>query len=262
VPESPDGGRIIEEMLRLSRAAAEQQTVEPTIHPRDFIYWFLCTHPHLSHESAINYYYQDGGRSADKLAELVAQFTGLNQDSVKVLEFASGYGCVSRHIKKRPQFDLVSSDIHPEAVDFLTNRIGVKAILSSHVPEQFSPAEKYHVVFALSFFSHMPKSTFGRWVRSLFSALNTPGYLVFTTHGLKSSQRLQITADDIPADGFWFRATSEQHDLDFDEYGLSLTTPDFVIGEIHRQIGAPIVAYKHAHWWDHQDLWVVKREKS
>ncbi len=88
------------------------------------------------------------------------------------------------------------------------------------------------------------------------------GYLIFTTHGLKSCENLEITPADVPSDGFWFSAHSEQDDLDTAEYGCTLATPDFVIPEIYRQTGgAPIVIYKFGHWWEHQDLYVVKREK-
>jgi hypothetical protein len=248
-------------MLRLNETVAEEIGVVPDVHQKDFIYWFCCMHPNLPLEYAINYYFRDGANSAAKIAELISTFADLDTSSVKLLEFASGYGCVSRHLKKYPRIDLVSCDIHAEAIEFLKDRIGVKAHQSAHVPEQFSAPETYDVVFALSFFSHMPKSSFGRWLRTLFQALRTPGYLIFTTHGLKSGEPIGITPQDIPADGFWFAKKSEQHDLEVEEYGLTVTTPDYVIGELYRQTGAPIVAYKHAHRWDHQDLWVVKRER-
>jgi len=259
--ERPVPGVFNEEMLRLNHAAAMEQGVEAAVHSDDFIYWFCCTHPSFTVESAINYYFEDGRRSADKLADLVVALGYGNERPVKLLEFASGYGCVSRHLKKHAQFDLVSCDIHPEAIDFLGGRIGAKTMRSAHVPEQFSPPEKYDVVFALSFFSHMPKTSFGRWIRALFDALSVPGYLVFTTHGLKTCGSFGLTPSDIPADGFWFAPNSEQKDLDTAEYGSALSTPDFVIGEIYRRTGAPIVAYKHGEWWTHQDLWVIKRER-
>jgi hypothetical protein len=231
------------------------------VHPQDFVYWFMCAHPNHTTETAIDYYFRDGGHSASKLLDIVTALGYEKNRSVKLLEFASGYGCVSRHLKKYSRLDLVSCDIHPEAIDFLANQIGVKTMASAHVPEQFSPPETYDVVFALSFFSHMPRTSFGRWLRTLYSALNAPGYLVFTTHGLKSAVCYGLTPEDIPADGFWFKPLTEQKDLDSEEYGATLTTPDFVIGEIYRQTGAPIVAFKHGEWWTHQDLWIVKREK-
>ena len=261
VAERPVYSAFTEEMLHYNRVAADGQGVEPAVHRQDFIYWFCCNHPKQTLETAANYYFQDGERSAAKLADLVAALGYEKDRPVKLLEFAAGYGCVSRHLKKNSQLDLVSCDIHPEAIDFLANRIGVKTLMSVHVPEQFSPPEKYDIVFALSFFSHMPKTSFGRWIRALFDALSVPGYLIFTTHGLKSCDCFGITPNDIPADGFLFVSQSEQNDLDTAEYGSALATPDFVTAEIYRQTGAPIVAYKHGEWWTHQDLWVIKREK-
>jgi hypothetical protein len=259
--ERPTPGVVTEEMLCLNQVAAEKNGVESLVHPQDLIYFWCCTHPSFTLEAAINYYFWDGGRSADKLAKVIAGLDFEQDRRVKLLEFASGYGCVSRHLKKNPKLELVSCDIHPAAVEFLADRIGVRSLQSAHVPEQFSPPEKYDIVFALSFFSHMPKSTFGRWVKALYSAVQAPGYLIFTTHGVESLQYMNLTPKDIPADGFWFSAHSEQKDLDTEEYGVTVSTPDFVIGEIYRQIGAPIASYKYGEWWDHQDLWVIRRER-
>jgi hypothetical protein len=259
-------GILTEEIVRLNLAAAQARGVESAVHPADFIYWFACTHPSHTLESAIEYYFSGGERSARQLANHLAALGYGGDRSVKLLEFASGYGCVSRHLKKYPRFDLVSCDIHPEAMDFIANEIGVKTMPSVHVPEQFSPPEKYDVVFALSFFSHMPKTSFGRWIRALYEALAVPGYLVFTTHGLKSlvlhfQAHFHISESDLSADGFWFAPESEQADIEAAEYGSTISTPDFVIGEIYRQTGAPIVLHKQAEWFGHQDLWVIKREK-
>ena len=67
---------------------------------------------------------------------------------------------------------LTSCDIHSEAIDFLDRQIGVKTLQSVHLPEQFATIEKYDVVFVLSFFSHMPRSSFGRWLRALYGSLS------------------------------------------------------------------------------------------
>ena len=255
----PDDGTLTDEMERVIKAEARTLGVEPYVHPHDFIYRFCCTHPLLTVASGTEYYFEDGQRSARKLDDIVAGLDDLDPASVSLLEFASGYGCVTRHLKRLPKFKLVACDIHPEAIDFLTRRIGVRSILSTRQPGDFSQPRSYDVVFALSFFSHMPARSFGGWLRALYRTLSVPGYLIFTTHGLKSCPHMGITPADIPADGFWFRAGSEQFDLDTADYGTTISTPDFVIGEIFRQTGAPIVAYRHAGWWEHQDLWVVKR---
>jgi SAM-dependent methyltransferase len=259
VPIPANDGALTEEMLRLNELAAEKQGVPPDVHPGDFIFWFVTSQ--LSLDGACNYYFEDGARSADRLNNELTALFGEEKQPIKLLEFASGYGCVARHLKKNPRLDLTSCDIHPAAIEFLKNTIGVNALQSAHTPEQFTTPQKYDAIFALSFFLHMPKSTFGRWIKALYGALNAPGYLLFTTHGIKSLGGLQITAEDVGPDGFWFHAHSEQHDLDAEEYGVTLSLPEFVIPEVHRMVGAPIANYKQAAWWNHQDLWIVKRER-
>lgn len=63
----------------------------------------------------------------------------------------------------------------------------------------------------------------------------------------------------IPRDGFWFLPQSEQKDLSTSEYGQTIVTPDFVIGEVYRQTGAPMVLYRSAFWWEHQDLYILTK---
>jgi SAM-dependent methyltransferase len=258
---SDDETSLSEEMVRLNQVAAGVNDVESAVHPQDFIYSFCCKHPLMSLAGGVSYYFEDGALSARKFVDLVNDFDDLNHQPIKVLEFASGYGCVSRHLKKFRHLDVVSSDIHPEAIRFLGSRLGVKTLLSAHVPEEFPRSEKFDVVFALSFFSHMPKSTYGRWLQALYRSLEAPGYLIFTTLGLKACRDNGITPDDIPADGFWFESRSEQHDLDTGEYGMTISTPEFVRSVVQSQTEGAIIAFKHGGWWDTQDLWVLKREK-
>ena len=260
-PNPPEAGHLTDKMIRLNRENAATTDVVAAVHPQDFIYWFCCKNPHLTLEAAISYYFSDGARSADKLNGLVTELGFERGQPIKLLEFASGYGCVTRHLKKQARWDLTSCDIHSEAIDFLDRQIGVKTLQSVHIPEQFATIEKYDVVFALSFFSHMPKSSFGRWLRALYGSLRAPGYLIFTTHGVKSCGAFGITPDEIPADGFRFWANSEQDDLDTVEYGSTLAASEFVINEIYHQLGAPIARFKQAGWWGLQDLWVVKKDK-
>jgi len=257
----PEAGHLTDDMIRVNREAAAAMGVVAAVHPQDFIYWYCCRHPHRTLEDAISYYFSDGARSAAKLDGLVTELGFEPGQPINLLEFASGYGCVTRHLNKHARWDVTSCDIHSEAIDFLDRQIGVKTLQSARLPEQFATIEKYDVVFALSFFSHVPKSSFGRWLRALHGTLRAPGYLIFTTHGVKSCRAFGITPDDIPADGFLFWANSEQDDLDTVEYGSTLATSDFVINEIYHQVGAPIAKSKQAGWWGLQDLWVVKKDK-
>ena len=247
-----------DEMLRCNSEAAQRHGVEAACHPADFIYEFVVRHPSFSSiKQAVDYYFDDGARSAAKF-EAIVRGLAFPGHPLHILEFASGYGCVTRHLKRNQAWSLVACDIHSEAVEFLRNKLGVRALMSVHAPEDLSLDEKFDVIFALSFFSHMPRVTWGRWVKALFHHLKCPGYLVFTTHGLAS--RKAHGDPEIPIDGFWFTEMSEQHDLSRTEYGSTIVTPEFVMREVCEQTGEQVFDYKHAFWWDHQDLWVVKKK--
>jgi hypothetical protein len=122
------------------------------IHEKDFIFHFLRGLPHYSDdETARAEYFRSGEESASHLRDLLIEF--VDNPAPTILEFASGYGCVTRHLTSAiPGAMVTASDIHPEAVSFLESRLGVKAALSNAIPERFPIRTKFDVVFALSFF--------------------------------------------------------------------------------------------------------------
>lgn len=253
-------GELDAASCRLNAANAAPHGVVADVHPLDFIYRFCIENPcFATRELAVKYYFQTGADSAGKFRGVLRELYPGRTQPLDVLEFAAGYGCVTRHLARGgvPLLNLTSCDIHPQALTFLGEQIGVPVIASEQVPEKFHPGRQFDVVFALSFFSHMPRSTFGRWLRALFRTVRAPGYLAFTTQGLEGARH--IGCMEIPKDGYWFAPSSEQKDLDTAEYGSTLALPQFVIGEIYAQLAAPIAMYRYAHWWDTQDLWVVSK---
>jgi hypothetical protein len=249
---------ITQEMLTLHRKVAASFDVQPNIHPEDFMYWYFVTNrarfPFV--QAAIQHYFEHGAYSS-KMLSAVCTSLGYSEKHIKLLEFASGFGRVSRHLKQNSQFDLTACDIHPAAVEFLSSELGINAISSTHTPDHFSASGTFDIIFALSFFTHLPRETFGRWLQALFGALASPGYLIFTTHGLAAHKRMG--EPPLSDEGFFFAHQSEQKDLNTSVYGTNVATPDFVIAEIFKHSGAPIVSYKHAYWSGFQDLWIVKR---
>lgn len=239
---------------------AQKWDTIPHIHPEDFIFQFVWNHPSFASKGdAIEYYFNNGADSAEKLANLLADVCGYSEDKpCNLLEFASGYGCVTRHLEKAIPFSTVTaSDIHPQAMSFISDKLKVNTVLSHHLPEDFVQNPIYDVVFALSFFSHMPKITFTRWLRQLASFVKPNGFLIFTTHGLvtraKDAQEFLFDRD-----GFYFIAGSEQKDLDPVEYGSTFTMPRFVCSAIQEIPNLSLVYFQQAYWWEHQDVYIVK----
>ena len=139
------------------QSIASSLNVVADIHRCDYIYQFIADHPNYK-DSALQYYLSTGRQSAVNLREIIRECHP-NSPSVSILEFASGYGCVTRHFADvLPEATVTACDIHPAAVEFIANTIGVRSVHSAPVPERLALDGAFDVVFALSFFSHMPKS--------------------------------------------------------------------------------------------------------
>lgn len=251
---------ITDDMRTLAAKFAAELNVSDKIHPADFIFQFLITNPVFKDKAnAVRYYFYDGMQSAKLLNSLITELGIDTAAKPKVLEFASGYGCVSRQFANHmPDAETISCDIHQDAIDFLQNELGKPAVLSNSIPEMLELRSEFDIVFALSFFSHMPRLTWLRWLLALYARVKPNGYLIFTTQGLKTA-RLYMGNPKVPDDGFWFKPESEQGDLDSSEYGQTVVTETFVRDQLKYLPNAELVKHEEAFWWTHQDLYVIRR---
>jgi SAM-dependent methyltransferase len=152
-----------EEIRRLCHKAGARYQVCAQVHPEDFIFRFACTHPGFSTPAAaIGYYFLDGRRSALKVRDLIITTLPHRKAPLKVLEFASGYGAVTRHASRLLPHSLSCCDIHPAANAFNARHFGVTTLASSEIPEALELPHHYDLIFVLSFFSHMPRTTWTR----------------------------------------------------------------------------------------------------
>ncbi len=243
----------------IRESVARRYNVCPEIHPQDFLFQYIRGSVRLdTDEKATEEYFEDGANSARKLGSILSDVCGYGDRQVQLLEFASGYGMVTRHIRNvMPRCSTTSCDIHPQAVQFIREKLATEAVLSASKPEDIFLDKTFDVVFALSFFSHMPKDTFSRWLEQLASFVKPEGYLIFTTHGLRSlrSFRMNFKFDE---EGFYFRSTSEQMDLSAKEYGSTFVTPQYVIGRLAQMTNLPLQYFREGYWWGHQDVYVAK----
>ncbi|MES9903746.1 MAG: class I SAM-dependent methyltransferase [Sedimenticola sp.] len=244
------------------RRYADETGVVSSVHHDDMIFRFLVENPHFKTvEDAVEYYFKDGARSSRQLKKIIFSDLGINDiPAIQILEFASGYGCVTRHlVNDFLEENIVSCDIHREACSFISSEMRVKAILSSTSPADFQIAtNQFDIVFALSFFSHMPDSTWGAWQKALFKTIKPGGYFIFTTHGMTSASD-HFGGPIIPESGIWFVPDSEQKDLDVKDYGNTIVTQEYVNTIVNDVLHASILIYVEACWWGHQDLYVVRK---
>lgn len=225
------------------------------IHHEDHIFNFIKNHPQFPNENkAVENYFSNGKDSAEKLKSILDKYGMINGS---LLEFASGYGCVTRHMKNvLPNMNIVACDIHTEAVNFISENIKCETILSKSVPDELNLTQ-YSIVFALSFFSHMPLKTWEKWLQKLYSFVASNGILIFTCHSETSANINNVKVDST---GFYFKAESEQLDISLAEYGTTYSLPNFVFNCINKLNNVELVEFRPAYWWSHQDLYIIKRK--
>jgi 2-polyprenyl-3-methyl-5-hydroxy-6-metoxy-1,4-benzoquinol methylase len=253
---------FIEEHKDLISQIAHSYNVNASIHPEDHIFQFIVTNPVFpSKKEAIDYYFKDGQNSAQILLNLITSLYPPTANPIQLLEFASGYGCVTRHLLNlQTNLSITACDIHEEAISFIENKLNNSSILSHPEPEQLKlDSSTYDIVFCLSFFSHMPDTTWFRWLQTLYNAVSPGGLFIFTTHGYQSKKYFGFP--NLNEKGYWFLSSSEQFDLDVNQYGQTIVSPSYVCDKIKLLPHNPIIKkYTEGFWWEHQDLWVIEKE--
>jgi hypothetical protein len=102
------------------------------IHSNDLLFDYLVRIPMRGdRERATETYLRGGHDCARKFVDLCQELGDLNS----ILEFASGYGRVARHVAAlAPKLSWTCCDIHSEAVAFIREKIGFPAFLSTIDP--------------------------------------------------------------------------------------------------------------------------------
>lgn len=196
-------------------------------------------------DRALVSYFQNGLEQF-RLVKHIATWRGPIQ---RMLDFASGYGRLTRFLLHEHLADeLTVSDILEGGMEFQAAQFGVKTILSKTNPEEFEAPEKYDLIFVASLFTHLPASTFTRWLQKLAELLTPAGLLIFTVH----DESLAPTN----VDGILFESRSESRVLDVDDYGSTWVTEAYVREQV-ASIGAQACVRMPRALAEWQDVYVI-----
>ncbi len=215
---------------------------------------------YIGNLEGVRHYFVSGNYDADWILSVLGKH--VQKPNPKVLEFASGFGRVGRYIRnKRHDLDFTASDIHPAAIAFMKERLGMKAELSSFEPEQLEIEKgEFDFIFVLSLFSHLPHASFSRWLKALLSLLQPGGVLLFTTSGENSMEHqphIAVNFDKKKGYGY-FGNDSDQPDLATSAYGTMAVDFEYVVRQIRAASDDIIVSYERGAWHP-QDVWVIRR---
>jgi SAM-dependent methyltransferase len=254
-PELPRNGYVFD--LGEYAEAATKYGIIPDIFAEDYIFNATYHYFKKNFGKSVEHYFLSGRVSATNIQELIPP--RLRQQPLEFLDFASGYGCVARHIRNVfPGANVTAMDIHEKAFYFNQNNLKIKAALSSVEPAGVTAPGQFDVVFALSFFSHMPRRTQMLWLAKLSEFVKPGGILIFTTHG-ETSHKTQMPDIPIGDDGYGFIAESEQFDLSTADYGHAVTYKRFMLPQVEKLDGMNLLDLREGFWWTHQDTYVLTK---
>ncbi|UPT96064.1 class I SAM-dependent methyltransferase [Bradyrhizobium barranii subsp. apii] len=213
----------------------------------------------MNSENGLWHYFNGGYNDAAQLMTEIEKL-GVDLQNLSVLEFASGYGRLTRHLKRL--CNLSTSDIHSEAVEFVDKHCGVRTYQSSSNAEELKIDGQFDVVAVISLFSHLPDQTFGPWLAALYRLVGPGGHLIFTTVG-DAAREINPTIAVPGPDGFIFTRDSEQKDIDGGEYGNTTARPHYVGFQIGKWLpSSKLVSYGSGTWWKYQDQYVVHKPST
>jgi SAM-dependent methyltransferase len=229
------------------------------IHPDDEMYRDALRR-RGSHSQALREYMYLGNQSAWTIRQ-IAEWSGLNWTKLDaVLDFAAGYGRVSRFLLHSLSPSKVwISEVLVKAVPFQVDTFGVHGIRSAMDPEAVQFPRRFDLISVLSLFTHLPRPTFTTWLQRLCAAVADGGVLLFTTHGAEVFA--EAFARPLTTD-FFFEPLSENDELDKNAYGRTYTQTSFVLDQLARIPGIDVLGHIPRGLGGYQDIFVVGRGRN
>ncbi|MEY4573525.1 MAG: hypothetical protein RLZ10_2815, partial [Bacteroidota bacterium] len=130
-------------------------------------------------------YLSTGLNGLNLIRKILSSANGDDAIKGKMLDFASGYGRVTRFLAGYySPSQIYTSDIKSEAVSFQMEHLGVHGFNSSYNPFDLNISEKFQVIFVGSLFSHLNQELFSKWLIQLINLTEPSGQLIFSTHDI------------------------------------------------------------------------------
>jgi SAM-dependent methyltransferase len=182
--------------------------------------------------SGVRNYFISGMQASQMIANILNEkekfslIESMRNGEGKFLDFASGFGRVSRFLEKDYPNNVHTCDVKSEAVDWISKEIGCTGI---YLKDFFQSTEQYTVIYAGSLFSHLPSEMFEKYLLKLISSLEPGGVLIFSTHGprvKRFKKKLDFEFVELSEDLIFTEV--EDHISAVDQYGSTYVDRKYV----------------------------------
>jgi hypothetical protein len=219
----------------------------------------------LRYYHAVRSYFQGGEWNAAEVEKVLRDHGFSLRDTRSLLEFASGWGRVTRHLVHLVDPARITvSDIDARAVDFVRQELGVGGFYSTSTAGELVHEGRYDTIVVVSLFSHLPVAHWGPWLRRLGELLEEDGVLLFSTLGTHAFDVNVPEADRAAfrrvADGFFYNESNETHGrLGADSYGTAYVDEGFVRNAAAESFPGRFVASCPRALNGFQDVYLLQR---
>jgi SAM-dependent methyltransferase len=185
-------------------------------------------------------------------------------DVQRILDFPCGSGRVLRFLRQRfPAAEITGCELERGPVEFCVRTFGALPAFSSLNLDEVSLPQSFDLIWCGSLVTHLNKRGILSLLRLFHRQLRMHGLVIFTTHGdfvpgriLRRDFDYGLTPEQVnriganyPETGYGF----EDYPGDKD-YGVSLTSPDWIRRCVAEVGGLREVYFKERGWDDHQDV--------
>ncbi len=210
------------------------------------------------------------GQSALQCIQVAMRAANLT-DVRTILDLPCGHGRVMRWLKAAfPGAALTACDLDRDGVDFCAQTFGAIPVYSAEYPESIPLQGPFDLVWCGSLLTHLDQDRWASFLSFFHFVLSVGGLLVFTVHGRQSAHWLRTghtdyLLPDVPAilrdydeSGFGYQGyRAHTHS----NYGVSLSSPAWVMNQIMWQPGLRLVHYIEHGWDNHQDVVACMRDQ-
>jgi SAM-dependent methyltransferase len=232
--------------------------VEPTIDPADEM--LVPRDPEQ--------YFWVGRSGLEGIERALADSGTSGADVHRILDVPCGHGRVLRLLRARwPQAEIVACDLNRPAVDFCAATFGARGVYSANPISGVDAPGDQDLVWVGSLLTHLDADRWPELLHWLRDRLRPGGILVVTTHGAEGARRMAAgdtyglspeahaaLLADHAATGFGYAAYPWDP-----EYGVSLSSADWVRGAVAAVDGLELVSLREAAWADHHAVVALRR---